>query len=84
MVAGGGTPTAQSEKGSPSLAPPWGTSAPWAGGGTHHGESMGEAPHSTLQIEGVLPGAMGHVMGRWGRALWDCMGLLMGCTGEEA
>lgn len=82
-MAGGGTPQAQSEKGSPSLAPPWGPSAPRARGDTHHGEINGRGSPQHL-TEGILPGGTGHITKRWGRAPWDCMGLTMGCTGEEA
>lgn len=48
MIGGGGTPIAQSEKVSHSLAPPWGSSAPQARGDTHHGESVGQVSKSML------------------------------------
>lgn len=54
------TPIAQPQKGSPHLAPPWGTD--------------GEAPHCTWQTEGLLPWGIGQVMEYQERALWAGMG----------
>lgn len=84
-MAGGGTSIAQSEKESPSMARPWGASAPQAGGDWPPPwwvNGRGSPQHHTGW--GATARGTGHIMGRRARALQDCMGLAMGCTEEEA
>jgi len=66
----------------PRPGPSRGASAPGPGGDTSHGESAGGLPTAPCRPRGTA-GGMGHAAGRQGRALWDCVGLTTGCTGEE-